>query len=159
MLPILGRSPASRVAHAGTTLDAQELLARAGRAAQLLPSGSRVALDGGDALTRLTHFLGADLAGCATLLTEPTWTDGDRAAVLADARPDLVLNLDDRPAHAAGESERSAHLTTEPSERPVHPTYQDEQSAHLTTEPSERPVHPTYQDEQSAHLTTEPSER
>ncbi|MEV5538141.1 AMP-binding protein [Saccharopolyspora shandongensis] len=115
MLPILGRSPASRVAHAGTTLDAQELLARAYRAARLLPSGSRVAFDGGDALTRLTHFLGADLAGCATLLAEPTWTEADRATVLADARPDLVLNLDEPP-------------TADESERTVHAIYRDERS-------------------------------
>lgn len=100
MLPILGRSLASRVSYAGTTLDAQELLARVARAGQLLPSGSRVALDGGDALTRLTCFLGADLAGCATLLLEPTWTAADRAAVLADARPDLLLDLSERPVHA-----------------------------------------------------------
>ncbi|WP_223839489.1 class I adenylate-forming enzyme family protein [Saccharopolyspora pogona] len=107
MLPILGRSPASRVSHAGTALDPQELLARATRAAQLLPPGSRVAFDGGNALTRLIHFLGADLAGCATLLLEPAWTDGDRAAVLADARPDLVLSLDEWPGHAADEGERT----------------------------------------------------
>lgn len=107
MLPILGRSPASRLAHAATALDPRELLARATRAAQLLPPGSRVAFDGGNALTRLIHFLGADLAGCATLLLEPAWTDGDRAAVLADARPDLVLSLDEWSGHAAGEGERT----------------------------------------------------
>ncbi|MBB5153263.1 class I adenylate-forming enzyme family protein [Saccharopolyspora phatthalungensis] len=107
MLPILGRSPASRVAHAGTTLDAQELFARANHAARGLPSGKRVALDGGDALTRLTHFLGADLAGCATLLVEPTWTASDRAAVLADARPDLVLDLNERPGTATHRGERA----------------------------------------------------
>jgi long-chain acyl-CoA synthetase len=117
VLPILGRSPASRVSHAGTTLDAQELLARVCRAGQLLPSGSRVAFDGGDALTRLTCFLGADLAGCATLLLEPTWTARDRATVLADARPDLLLDL----------SERTTHLTT-PGERTIRFTNPDEQA-------------------------------
>ncbi|MEV0086780.1 AMP-binding protein [Saccharopolyspora sp. NPDC050642] len=149
MLPILGRSPASRVAHAGTTLDAQELLARACRAARLLPHGSRVAFDGGDALTRLTHFLGADLAGCATLLAEPTWTDADRAAVLADARPDLVLNLDEPPT--ADESERSVHLACRcepaPSQRTAHAANRDEQAAHPTpsqrTNRDERPVRHT----------------
>ncbi|WP_165968020.1 AMP-binding protein [Saccharopolyspora elongata] len=155
MLPILGRSPASRVAHAGTTLDAQELLARACRAARLLPHGSRVAFDGGDALTRLTHFLGADLAGCATLLAEPTWTEADRAAVLADARPDLVLNLDEPPT--ADESERTVHATYR-NERAVHPTYGGEQATR-STEPSERTVHATNRDEQGVHSTTEPSER
>lgn len=151
MLPILGRSPASRVAHAGTALDPQELLARATRAAQLLPPGSRVAFDGGDALTRLIHFLGADLAGCATLLLEAAWTDGDRAAVLADARPDLVLNLDERPSHAA-EGERTVR-TVYRGEQAVHPTpepratEQRDQIAHRSgqavrsTDPSERNVH------------------
>ncbi|SEG76197.1 long-chain acyl-CoA synthetase [Saccharopolyspora kobensis] len=107
MLPILGRSPASRVAHSDATLDAAELLARARSAARLLRPGSRVALDGGNALTRLTHFLGADLAGCATLLLEPTWTERERSAVLVDAAPHLVLDLADgavsreiAPAHA-----------------------------------------------------------
>ncbi|PKW14640.1 class I adenylate-forming enzyme family protein [Saccharopolyspora spinosa] len=132
MLPILGRSPASRVAHAGTALDPQELLARATRAAQLLPPGSRVAFDGGNALTRLIHFLGADLAGCATLFLEPAWTDGDRAAVLADARPDLVLSLDESPGHAADGGERT-----------VRATYRHQQAVHPTTEPSERTVRAT----------------
>ncbi|MDA3646372.1 AMP-binding protein [Saccharopolyspora indica] len=94
MLPILGRSPASRVAHSDATLDAAELLARARGAARLLRPGSRVALDGGNALTRLTHFLGADLAGCAALLLEPTWTERERSAVLADAAPHVVLDLE-----------------------------------------------------------------
>ncbi|MER6991604.1 AMP-binding protein [Saccharopolyspora hirsuta] len=101
MLPVLGRSPASRVAHGGTTLGPADLLARARSAARLLPPGSRVALDGGDALTRLTHFLGADLAGCATLLLEPAWTERERSAVLADAAPHVLLDLDAPPRPAA----------------------------------------------------------
>ncbi|MEV6232806.1 AMP-binding protein [Saccharopolyspora shandongensis] len=157
MLPILGRSPASRVAHAGTTLDAQELLARAYRAARLLPSGSRVAFDGGDALTRLTHFLGADLACCATLLAEPTWTEADRAAVLADACPDVVLNLDEPPTadksertvHAAYRDEQAVHSTPEPSQQTAHPANRDEQAVHSTPEPSQRTAHPAYRDERS----------
>lgn len=95
MLPVLDRSPASRVVHGGTALGPEELLARARSAARRVPPGSRVALDGGDALARLTHFLGADLAGCATLLTEPTWSERERAAVLADAAPHVLLDLDD----------------------------------------------------------------
>ncbi|KAA5837270.1 long-chain fatty acid--CoA ligase [Saccharopolyspora hirsuta] len=101
VLPVLGRSPASRVAHGGTTLGPADLLARARSAARLLPPGSRVALDGGDALTRLTHFLGADLAGCATLLLEPAWTERERSAVLADAAPHVLLDLDAPPRPAA----------------------------------------------------------
>ncbi|MER7010793.1 AMP-binding protein [Saccharopolyspora sp. NPDC000359] len=93
VLPVLGRSPASRVAHDGTSLGPAELLARVRSAARLLPPGSRVALDGGDALTRLTHFLGADVAGCATLLLEPTWAERERTAVLADAAPHVLLDL------------------------------------------------------------------
>ncbi|MER5391875.1 AMP-binding protein [Saccharopolyspora sp. NPDC002686] len=107
MLPILGRSPASRVAHSGAALDAPELLARARSAARLLRPGSRVALDGGDALTRLIHFLGADLAGCATLVLEPTWTERDRSAVLADAAVDVVLDLGKRPVHLTNRNERA----------------------------------------------------
>ncbi|MGP4020111.1 AMP-binding protein [Saccharopolyspora sp. 5N708] len=76
--------------HAGTTLDAPELLAQVHRAARLMPPGSRIALDGGNALTRLTYFLAADLADCATLLIEPTWTPHERAEVLGAARPTLV---------------------------------------------------------------------
>ncbi|MCI2420301.1 AMP-binding protein [Saccharopolyspora sp. K220] len=118
MLPILGRSPASRVAYAGTTLDAPELLARVHRAAQLMPPGSRVALDGGDALTRLIYFLGADLAGCATLLIEPTWTAHDRAAVLDDARPDLIITPDEQDFQPV---------------QPISPTWDDRTPFYLPT--------------------------
>ncbi|MGW1682732.1 class I adenylate-forming enzyme family protein [Saccharopolyspora sp. NPDC002376] len=113
MLPILGRSPASRVAHSGAALDAPELLARARSAARLLRPGSRVALDGGDALTRLTHFLGADLAGCATLVLEPTWTERERSAVLADAAVDVVLDLSERTLTNRDERAVDSHQGSE----------------------------------------------
>ncbi|GAA0539174.1 hypothetical protein GCM10011581_06340 [Saccharopolyspora subtropica] len=98
MLPILGRVPASRIAHAGAELDAPEWHARVLRAARSLPTGARVALDGGTALERLIHFLAADLRGCATLLVETTWTPREREAVLADAAPHLLLDLATRAA-------------------------------------------------------------
>lgn len=51
--------------------------------------GGRVALEGNDDL--LAWFLGADLLGAASLVVEPRWTARERAAVLDDARPDLVV--------------------------------------------------------------------
>ncbi|MCO1660435.1 class I adenylate-forming enzyme family protein [Pseudonocardia humida] len=52
--------------------------------------GDRVAVEAApdDALAWL---LGADLLGAATLVVEPRWTARERAAVLADAAPDLVV--------------------------------------------------------------------
>ncbi|GAA4680262.1 hypothetical protein GCM10023215_12050 [Pseudonocardia yuanmonensis] len=43
----------------------------------------------------LAWFLGADLLGAAALVVEPRWTVRERAAVLDDARPDLVVTLPD----------------------------------------------------------------
>ncbi|MEV0970711.1 AMP-binding protein [Microtetraspora glauca] len=70
-----------------------DLLARAHGAARWLAAhriaeGSRVAVDSPDPLP---WFLGADLLGAACLVAEPTWTPRERDAVLADARPDLVV--------------------------------------------------------------------
>ncbi|TDC90030.1 hypothetical protein E1161_19915 [Saccharopolyspora aridisoli] len=62
------------------------------RVARRLPPGSRVAISGADETARLIHFLGADLAGCASLLVDPDWPDLD--AVLDDARPDVFLDAD-----------------------------------------------------------------
>ncbi len=50
--------------------------------------GSRVAVDAPDPLP---WFLGADLLGAACLIVEPTWTPRERDAVLADARPGLIV--------------------------------------------------------------------
>lgn len=50
--------------------------------------GSRVAVDAPDPLP---WFLGADLLGAACLVVEPTWTPRERDAVLADARPGLIV--------------------------------------------------------------------
>ncbi|MCR3720554.1 MULTISPECIES: AMP-binding protein [Prauserella salsuginis group] len=58
--------------------------------------GTRIAVEGtGDVLSWL---LGADLLGAATLVLEPTWTAADRAAVLADARPALIVDGSPDPA-------------------------------------------------------------
>ena len=79
-----------------------ELLARVHGAARALAgrgvtAGSRVAVDGGDVLAWL---LGADLLGAATVVLEPRWTARDRAAVLADVRPDATVAGDPPPTTA-----------------------------------------------------------
>jgi long-chain acyl-CoA synthetase len=83
------------------------LLTRAHAAASELArrgvrEGSRVALSIGDSGDRgnraddvLAWFLGADLLGAATLVVEPRWSARERAAVLDDARPDLVVDTTD----------------------------------------------------------------
>ncbi|MFC4944616.1 class I adenylate-forming enzyme family protein [Pseudonocardia sp. GCM10023141] len=68
-----------RQAHGG----ARELTARGAR------EGSRIAIDSADVLPWL---LGADLIGAAALVIEPAWTARERDAVLADARPDVVVD-------------------------------------------------------------------
>ena len=71
----------------------ERLRTRVNQAAHRLAehAGERVAIDAGTALDRLCWFLGADLAGAAALVVEPTWTARERAAVLADARPSAVV--------------------------------------------------------------------
>jgi long-chain acyl-CoA synthetase len=56
--------------------------------------GARIAVDGGDVLAWL---LGADLLGAATLVVEPRWTARERAAILDDARPTVVVSGDPEP--------------------------------------------------------------
>jgi len=80
----------------GATLPA-ELAARVeGAAAELARSGigpgNRVAIEGGPPEAVLAWFLGADLRGAAALVMEPRWTERERAAVLADARPTVVVD-------------------------------------------------------------------
>ncbi|WP_067135706.1 class I adenylate-forming enzyme family protein [Microtetraspora malaysiensis] len=79
------------------------LLARAHGAARLLAgrgvgAGARIAVDVADPWDALAWFLGADLLGAATLMVEPAWTPRERAAVLADARPHLVVTGTPSPA-------------------------------------------------------------
>ncbi|GAA2357326.1 acyl-CoA synthetase [Saccharopolyspora halophila] len=88
MFPILGREPTSGIAG---ELTASQLASTARRVGRRLPPGSRVAISGTDETARLVHFLGTDLAGCAALLVDPEWPDP--AAVLADARPDVCLDV------------------------------------------------------------------
>lgn len=61
--------------------------------------GARVAVDSTDVLPWL---LGADLLGAATLVVEPSWTPRERAAVLADAVPDVVITGAPQPGRRAG---------------------------------------------------------
>jgi len=63
--------------------------------------GTRVALDGADPLP---WFLACDVLGAAALVVEPRWTDRERAAVLDDARPGLVLDLGEPTAAPAAHS-------------------------------------------------------
>ncbi|GAA4548745.1 AMP-binding protein [Amycolatopsis samaneae] len=59
--------------------------------AQGVGAGARVAIDTVASSDTLAWFLGADLVGAAALIVEPGWTTRERAAVLADATPDLVV--------------------------------------------------------------------
>ncbi|GAB3285383.1 long-chain fatty acid--CoA ligase [Parasphingorhabdus pacifica] len=89
--PVLGDRIGANVSYPGGSLSGRELLARAYDAARRLPTGSRIAVDADDALTRLCWLLGADIAGCATLLIEPAWSASERRSVLADARPAMTV--------------------------------------------------------------------
>ncbi|WP_031468334.1 AMP-binding protein [Sciscionella sediminilitoris] len=51
-------------------------------------SGARVAIDSPEPLDWLR---GADLLGAASLIVDPAWTESERAAVFADARPDVTV--------------------------------------------------------------------
>ena len=92
----------------GRAYGAARWLARRG-----IGEGSRVALDVPDALP---WFLGADLLGAAALVVEPSWTSRERAAVLADASPDLVVTgltaPPGEPVDAAGTGETFFYLPT-----------------------------------------------
>ncbi|GAA4839066.1 hypothetical protein GCM10025787_19500 [Saccharopolyspora rosea] len=117
VLPILGGPPVSRVFHGERVLTGDELAAEARHAARLLPRGSRIALTGDDALARLCWFLGADLAGSAALLVEPSWADRERRAVLADARPDASVEVrrlagSARPVEPVGDESTPFYLPT-----------------------------------------------
>ncbi|MDR7302979.1 AMP-binding protein [Haloactinomyces albus] len=95
--PILAGS-AARISGEHETLTGARFLARVHSAARDLraagaSAGGRVAVEAhADAPTRLCWFLGADLLGAAALLTEPTWTERERAAVLGDACPEVVVD-------------------------------------------------------------------
>ncbi|MFC7343033.1 AMP-binding protein [Saccharopolyspora griseoalba] len=97
MFPVLGREPTSGIAG---ELTATQLADAARRAGRRLPQGSRVVISGTGETARLVHFLGADLAGCAALLTDPEWPDA--AAVLADARPDAFIDVTAPPGPDLG---------------------------------------------------------
>lgn len=76
--------------------------------------GTRIAVEGsGDVLSWL---LGADLLGAATLVLEPAWPAADRAAVLVDADPALIVDGAPEPADpvepAAGEDDPYFYLPT-----------------------------------------------
>ncbi|MBB3049772.1 long-chain acyl-CoA synthetase [Prauserella isguenensis] len=76
--------------------------------------GTRIAVEGsGDVLSWL---LGADLLGAATLVLEPAWPAADRAAVLADADPALIVDGSPEPADPvearASEHDPSFYLPT-----------------------------------------------
>lgn len=107
MLPILGGPAPGRVSSPRGALSGAELTARAaGAAADLADAGaragSRVAVGPeSDAVSRLCWLLGADLLDAATLLTEPSWSERERTAVLDDARPDVVVDGAPRPTSPA----------------------------------------------------------
>lgn len=86
----------------GARLPPQLLAAARGAAGELavrgVGVGARVAVDSTDVLPWL---LGADLLGAATLVVEPAWTPRERAAVLVDARPDVLVTGSPAPAERA----------------------------------------------------------
>ncbi|MDT7703695.1 MAG: long-chain acyl-CoA synthetase [Pseudonocardiales bacterium] len=101
---ILGQVPGGLAARAHGA--ARELAARG------VTQGSRVAVDGGDVLAWL---LGADLLGAATLVVEPRWTPRERAAILDDARPDVVVGGDPEPGlplPSSGDERTAFYLPT-----------------------------------------------
>ncbi|MFF5985725.1 AMP-binding protein [Prauserella flavalba] len=85
----------------GAALPAELLAPVHGAAAALAArgtgEGSRIAVDAPEPLPWL---LGADLLGAATLVLEPSWTPAERAAVLADAAPDVVVTEAPEPTTA-----------------------------------------------------------
>lgn len=85
--------PANRLpdALAAATRRATELLDGAG-----LRAGHRVVLDApaGSRWDALPFLLAADRSGAACLIADPGWSDRERAAVLGDTAPDLVLRTD-----------------------------------------------------------------
>lgn len=104
MLPILNREPASRVtcvASDGTTQSHQagELTARTQEHAARLPTRARVAITDVAAYAQLCWFLAADRAGCATLITDTSWTRAELDAVCADAEPHVFAPVDAEPPH------------------------------------------------------------
>lgn len=117
--PILGGSTA-RVSSARAALTGSELLARAhGAARDLTGTGAHARVAVGpdvDALSRVCWFLGADLVGAATLITEPTWSAREYDGVLDDARPDRTVEgtprSDPRPATPRGDEETHFYLPT-----------------------------------------------
>ncbi len=99
--PVLGGPTTSHLSSQHASLSAPELLARAhGAARELAENGvpARIAVGPDtDALSRACWFLGADLLGAATLITEPTWTAREHGAVLGDALPDRFVEAMPRP--------------------------------------------------------------
>lgn len=81
--------------------------------------GSRVAIDAAASVHPgdvLAWFLGADRLGAATLVIEPSWTPREREAVLADARPDVVVTgrpePSAEPVPRAGDEDTHFYLAT-----------------------------------------------
>lgn len=107
-LPILDRTPISRITHlpAGDEQAREhapaDWSARVRTGATRLPAGVRVGITGSDAYALLCWFLAADLAGCATLITDASWSRGELDAVCADARPAVFVPGDSPPPAEAG---------------------------------------------------------
>ncbi|WP_344684186.1 AMP-binding protein, partial [Saccharopolyspora taberi] len=144
-------------------------------------AGERIAIDADTALDRLCWFLGADLAGAAALVVEPTWSARERAAVFADARPAAIVtgspggpggvvggpvgvvggpvegfapagDLDARPCPRHTDGKSSArHATAEPTTR--HAT-SEPSARHTTPEPTPRHTTPG---PTARHATGEPT--
>ncbi|MBA8823088.1 long-chain acyl-CoA synthetase [Saccharopolyspora lacisalsi] len=118
--PVLGDPTTLHLSSENASLSAPELLARAhGAARELADTGAPARIAVGpntDALSRMCWFLGADLLGAATLITEPTWTAREHEAVLGDARPDRFVEAmphpTSRPVTPRGDEETHFYLPT-----------------------------------------------
>jgi long-chain acyl-CoA synthetase len=106
----------------GPAAQPADLLALAHGAASTLAergigAGDRIAVlgDGGPHAV-LGWLLGADLLGAATLVVEPRWSPRERAAVLDDARPAVVVGgaaePADTPIAASGNGRTAFYLPT-----------------------------------------------
>jgi long-chain acyl-CoA synthetase len=107
--PVLGNAPLPADLHERVGSTAAALAARG------VVEGSRVAVEADEPTRTLAWLLGADVLGAATLVLEPRWTPAHRAAVLDDARPNLVVD-EDVPvgggSGAVGDEQTAFYLAT-----------------------------------------------
>lgn len=105
-VPVLGGPITSRVGGDAVRRDSGDFADLVRGAAQHLAergagAGEHLAVDVEDPVDQLAWLLGADVAGAATLIVEPSWSDRERRAVLDDARPARILDHSPEPRGGA----------------------------------------------------------